>query len=112
MKRTVAYLLVLLLVLAGCAAPKADVPANVVAEYRGQQVTEEILTQNIETLQFLAQGQQPTEQEMLEEILENMILLYEAEHRGLSATEEEVQAGHSQYDKGSRHDARGGRFRN
>lgn len=93
MKRTAVYLLILLLFLTGCAAPKADVPANVMAEYRGQQVTEEILAQNIEVLQFLAQGQQPTETEMLEEILENMILLYEAERRGLAATEEEVQAG-------------------
>lgn len=93
MKRMILYFTVILSVfLCSCASHNTDVPDNVVAEYRGEQITKEIIAQNIETIAFLSgDGEQRSEKEMLDEILENMILLYEAEHRGLGATEEEIQ---------------------
>ena len=81
-----------ILCLCGCKTSDADVPENVVAEYRGEYITKEVVQQNIEMFTF-ASGSQvcPTEEDMLEEILTNTILFYEAERRGLTATEEEIQ---------------------
>ena len=82
-----------ILCLCGCTTSDADVPENVIAEYRGEYITKEVIQQNVEMFTFASGGQVcPTEEEMLEEVLRNPILLHEAERLGLTATEEEIQS--------------------
>ena len=93
-KRILFILLVLFAVgLCGCRSSDANVPDNVVAEYRGIQITKEVVQYNVDLYVFMSGGQvTPTEEEVLSQMLESTILLYESERLGLGATKEEIQA--------------------
>lgn len=64
-------------------------PEEVVAEYKGQPILASQLAQWRETYR-LTGAQPPSDQELLRQLVENLVLEEEAKRRGLAATQDEI----------------------
>lgn len=65
-------------------------PQEVVAEYKGQPILASQLSQWSELYQLMGTQQPPSDQELLRQLVENMVLEEEAKRRGLAATQNEI----------------------
>ena len=76
--------------LAGCGRPAGEVRDPVVASYRGQQILESAVEREQERQTALAGGKTVSRRAAIDQLLLDLIMLDEAERRGLSVTQEEV----------------------
>lgn len=65
-------------------------PEEVVAEYKGQPILASQLAQWRELYQLMGTQQPPSDQELLRQLVENLVLEEEAKRRGLAATQDEI----------------------
>ena len=65
-------------------------PEEVVAEYKSQPILASQLSQWSELYQLMGTQQPPSDQELLRQLVENMVLEEEAKRRGLAATQDEI----------------------